>query len=350
MRTVFFLEWRYKIKMKEQNGSPCLSVFDNSLVFYYIYTMTKLKTWVHAFRLRTLPLSFSGIILGSFIAYSHSLFDSCIFGFAMLTTVLFQVLSNLANDLGDTLKGADNMERVGPERAVQSGKITVNEMKRAVGIFGLLSFCSASVLIYLSSSGKPSAFWIIYGGLAALCILAAITYTIGKKAYGYLGLGDFFVFIFFGLVSVIGVYYLYVPGVVLEQGTIYWELLLPASIIGFLSAAVLNLNNMRDRVNDQKVGKKTLVVKIGGDVAKLYHSVLVLAAILCMFFYVKNYYPSNKWMYLLAVPGLVLILHLRKVMGIRYEKDFDPELKKVALSAFSASILFALAVYLKGEI
>ena len=224
----------------------------------------KIKAWISAFRLRTLPLSLSGIILGSFIAFKIGEWNSLIFIFSVLTTVLFQIVSNLANDLGDTLKGADNEGRVGPVRSVQSGEIKVGEMKIAVAIFSLLSLISAGILIYLASISLTFNLIMTYLILAVLCVVAALMYTIGKKAYGYNGLGDLFVFVFFGLVSVLGVYTLY---------TNDFDVLnfLPAIAIGFLSTAVLNLNNMRDQVNDKQVSKNTLVVKIGSEKAVKYH-------------------------------------------------------------------------------
>ncbi|MDD2982866.1 MAG: 1,4-dihydroxy-2-naphthoate octaprenyltransferase [Crocinitomicaceae bacterium] len=306
--------------------------------------MDKLKAWIHAFRLRTLPLSFSGIIFGSFIAYNDGIWDSLIFGFAMLTTVLFQILSNLANDLGDSLKGTDNLDRVGPTRAVQSGKISMREMKNAVILFSILSIISAVALIFISSEGKGSSFFVFYLILALLSIFAAITYTIGKKAYGYNGLGDVFVFIFFGLVSTIGVYNLYPERI--DLSNFKWEILLPAASIGFLSVAVLNLNNMRDRINDEKVGKNTLVVKMGGNIAKIYHAVLILLSIIFWSIYLVYFHGNNPWLYILLFPALMLLLHVRRVLQIRTERSFDPELKVVALTTFAASIFFALSIIL----
>lgn len=304
--------------------------------------MTKSQAWVHAFRLRTLPLSLSGIILGSFIAKSAGYWNPVIFGFALLTTVLFQILSNLANDLGDSQKGADNAERVGPERAVQSGAISMKEMRGAVILFSLLSFASAAYLIYAGTQDKSAAVLITYGILAVFCILAAITYTVGKRAYGYHGLGDFFVFIFFGLVSVLGVYNLYPADFSWEA--FRWENLLPASTIGLLSVAVLNLNNMRDRSNDSRMGKRTLVVKMGADAAKFYHAFLIFGAIAAYTVYVFEFHHANKWMLISLIPEVLLVGHLRKVMRTTDERGFDPELKKVALSAFAISILFMVAV------
>ncbi len=309
--------------------------------------MTKTKAWIHACRLRTLPLSLSGIILGSFVAKSNGFWNTTIFIFALVTTVLFQVLSNLANDLGDSQKGADNEGRVGPERAVQSGVISLKEMRNAVILLSVLSFISAGTLIYFASLNKSLSFWVFYAVLAVFCVLAAITYTVGKRAYGYHGLGDFFVFIFFGLVSVLGVYHLYLPE--FNFSTFRFENLLPAATIGLLSMAVLNLNNMRDRTNDAKVGKRTLVVQLGGERAKFYHAFLILGGIACFTIFVFQFQSENKWMMLALLPLILLIVHLRKAMSIVQERNFDPELKKVALSAFAISVFFAVAIVLHAS-
>jgi 1,4-dihydroxy-2-naphthoate octaprenyltransferase len=297
--------------------------------------MTKSQAWIKALRLRTLPLSLSGIIIGSAIAKYNGFWDWSIFLLSLLTTVLFQIVSNLANDLGDSIKGTDNKDRVGPMRSVQSGLISKNEMRNAVVMTSIISLLSAGTLIYLGTTNLPISILWFYIGLAVACIFAAITYTIGKKAYGYYGLGDIMVFLFFGIVSVLGVYPLYAK-------SIDWIILLPACSIGFLSAAVLNLNNMRDRSNDAKSGKNTLVVKIGADWAKLYHTLLVLGGIIChVMFLVTINHPIA---FIGLLPGIILILHLQKVMKTKNPKDFDPELKKVALSTFGIAVLTAIGL------
>lgn len=292
----------------------------------------KIKSWISAFRLRTLPLSLSGIILGSFIAKEHGFWDTSIFVFALLTTLFFQVLSNLANDLGDAQKGTDNEHRVGPMRAVQSGEISQKEMKIAVIIFSVFSLVSAVYLIKISAVGMNQEMITIYSVLAILCIVAAITYTVGKRAYGYSGFGDIFVFIFFGLVSVLGSYTLFTKH-------FNWEVIVPAITIGMLSTAVLNLNNMRDRINDANVGKITMVVKLGKEKAKKYHLFLIFAAIASIILLVGHF---GLLQYFFLLPVGFLSAHLRKVLSTQNEKDFDPELKKVALTTFGLSILYAI--------
>ncbi len=295
--------------------------------------MTKKQAWIKALRLRTLPLSLSGIILGSFIAAKNGFWDWKIFALAMLTTILFQIVSNLANDLGDSQKGADNAERIGPMRAVQSGLISISEMKRAVIFTSFLSVCSALPLIYIGTQNMSTNVLWFYVLLTGLCILAAITYTVGKKAYGYNGFGDVFVFIFFGLVSVLGVYTLY-------SKSFDWLNILPAITIGLLSTAVLNLNNMRDRINDEKVGKRTLVVQIGGNKAKFYHVFLIMGGIISLAIFISK--QNSVLAYFGLLPCVILILHLNKVMQTKNPADFDPELKKVALSTFALAVFTSI--------
>ena len=297
--------------------------------------MTRTQAWIHAFRLRTLPLSLSGIILGSFIAKFNGFWSTPVFLLAMSTTILFQIVSNLANDLGDSQKGTDNDGRIGPMRSVQSGVISQSEMKRAVIMTSILSILSAASLIYVGTQGMGTEVMLFYVGLALACVAAAIMYTVGKRAYGYYGLGDVMVFLFFGLVSVLGVFPLY-------SKSLDPSLLLPASTIGLLSTAVLNLNNMRDRGNDARSGKNTLVVKMGPNAAKLYHSILVIGALIChtLFLIGTDHEPA----FIGLLPGIILLLHVRKVMQTKDPKEYDPELKKVALSTFAIAVLTSIGL------
>lgn len=294
---------------------------------------SSIKNWITAFRLRTLPLSVSGILLGSMLAYDTGKFDSLVFILALSTVIFLQVLSNLANDLGDGIKGTDNENRVGPQRAVQSGAISVKAMKKAVILFSLLSLASGLPLAWLGTRGMPPSLFWIFIVLALLCVLAAITYTVGKKAYGYLGLGDLFVFLFFGLLSVGGIFVLL---------TKQWDnlVLLPASAIGLLSAAVLNLNNMRDIENDRASGKNTLVVKIGGNVAKKYHAFLIITPVLLLLLF--SYLTTTPGYLFGLLVYIILFPHLRTVMKNQQPRELDPELKKVALSTFFFSLLISI--------
>lgn len=297
--------------------------------------MASFKTWLNAARLRTLPLSLSGIIVGSAIAFGNGFWDYTIFWLAMLTTILFQVLSNFANDLGDSQKGTDNDQRVGPQRTVQSGAITQKQMKVAVILTSIFSFVSAGLLIWSGTKEMPIELLYFYGVLAVLCVMAAITYTVGKKAYGYSGFGDIMVLIFFGFVSVLGVYSLFAKS--FDPINI-----LPAITIGLLSTAVLNLNNMRDHINDRNSGKITFVVKVGPNNAKVYHALLILLAFSSMLAFLIRF--QEPVLYLSLIPFLGLGVHLRKVMQTTDPKDFDPELKIVALSTFSISVLFGVLI------
>lgn len=295
-----------------------------------------IKSWLHAARLRTLPLSLSGIIVGTGLAAVLGAFDGQIFAFALLTTIGFQVLSNFANDLGDSQKGTDNAQRVGPARAIQSGQLTARQMKVGMWVVGGFSLLSALYLIKLSVPNLSANAIYFYIVLAVACIAAAITYTVGKNAYGYRGLGDIMVFIFFGLVSVIGVFMLF--GEAFE-----WIVLFPAISIGLWSTAVLNLNNLRDIHNDAQMNKRTMVVKLGFNKAKYYHVFLVSFGMATWFFtiYLLAVSAMNYYLFIALLPSLGFALHLQKVVQNTDPASLDPELKKVALLTFFSSILFA---------
>ena len=295
-----------------------------------------IKVWLHAARLRTLPLSLSGIIVGTGLAAVLGAFDGQIFAFALLTTIGFQVLSNFANDLGDSQKGTDNAQRVGPARAIQSGQLSAAQMKVGMWVVGVFSLLSALYLIKLSVPNLSANAIYFYIVLAVACIAAAITYTVGKNAYGYRGLGDIMVFIFFGLVSVIGVFMLF--GEAFE-----WIVLFPAISIGLWSTAVLNLNNLRDIHNDAQMNKRTMVVKLGFHKAKYYHVFLVSFGMATWFFtiYLLAVSAMNYYLFIALLPSLGFALHLQKVVQNTEPASLDPELKKVALLTFFSSILFA---------
>ena len=296
--------------------------------------MSTIKSWLSAARLRTLPLSLSGIILGSFLAYSEGYFNLSILILAILTTVGFQVISNFANDYGDGMKGTDNEDRIGPVRAIQSGEISPKQMLNAIKITGIITLIIALFLIYVSF-GKENIFYSILFFLLGLgSIAAAVKYTMGKKAYGYSGFGDIFVFLFFGLLSVCGTYFLYVHA-------IDYTLFFPAISVGLLSVGVLNLNNMRDRESDAKAGKNTLVVKMGAEFAKYYHYCLLITAFLFAFLYVMIHYRS-VWQFLFLIAFIPIFKHLFTVYKNKDEKKLDPELKKLALSTFLFAFLFGL--------
>ncbi len=295
-----------------------------------------MKHWIEAARIRTLPLSVSGILVGSFYAMSQAMFNWKIVFFALATTVCLQVLSNFANDYGDGVKGTDNEDRVGPKRAIQSGVISKQAMKVAMFFMTFLCLLSALSLIYFSFKGKHLLYSIFFFVLGLLAITSAIRYTIGKNPYGYRGYGDLFVFIFFGLVSTFGVYFMF-------SKSIDWLLFLPATAIGFLSVGVLNLNNMRDEEGDKKANKNTLVVKKGGKWAKKYHFFLIISAmILVLLFAFLLKFNFDQYIFLVAY--FPLMSHLITVYKNKNPKLLDPELKKLALSTFLLSILLSLAL------
>jgi len=300
-----------------------------------------INAWIGAMRLRTLPLSLSGIIVGSALACFFGACDLLVFSMAISTTIFFQILSNLSNDLGDSQKGTDNDRRLGPDRAVQSGAISPLQMKIAVWVVSVLSLLSASLLIYVSSSLLSESVIYIYFGLTVLSIAAALMYTLGKSAYGYFGLGDLMVFLFFGLLSVIGVYGLY--------GALFrWLLLFPAITIGLWSVAVLNLNNMRDIDNDRDSGKRTFVVFMGSKKARYYHLFLILFGFLSwLIFTVKLFiYEQNWFVYISLIPSFWIFIHLRRVFLIEDPKFFDGELKKVALATFFSALTISISLFL----
>tara|TARA_B110000003_G_scaffold8247_1_gene8516 strand:- start:8698 stop:9594 length:897 start_codon:yes stop_codon:yes gene_type:complete len=292
-----------------------------------------IKNFIKAARLRTLPLSISGIILGGFLAKSVGLFNWVIFFLAIFTTVGFQVISNFANDYGDGIKGTDTL-RNGEERMVSSGKISPKEMKKAIIIAVLLTMFFTFLLIYESFGKSNFKYSILFLILGIISVVAAIKYTIGNSPYGYSGFGDLFVFVFFGLLSVLGSYFLFTK-------EISFLVFLPAFSIGFLSTAVLNLNNMRDCKNDIISKKKTIVVKIGVKTAKIYHYILIILSFVCAVSYVLiNFSKATQFIFLLAY--IPLTIHSIYVYNNKEESKLDPELKKVALSTFLFSILLGL--------
>jgi 1,4-dihydroxy-2-naphthoate octaprenyltransferase len=298
--------------------------------------MSNTKAWLQAARLRTLPLSVSGILVGSFYAFSQGFSNWAILAFALITTLGLQVLSNFANDYGDGVKGTDNEHRIGPQRAIQSGAITISAMKKGIIITSVLTLIAAVTLIYISFGKENFAYSVFFFFLGLAAIAAAIKYTVGSSAYGYRGLGDLFVFIFFGLVSVLGCYFLFA-----KQVDNY--AILPAIAIGLLSVAVLNLNNMRDQVSDAMSGKNTLVVKMGPRLAKVYHYTIIITALLLtvIFAMLNNFKPLQ---YLFMIAYIPFLVHIKTVAGSKIPRDLDPELKKVALSTFLLSVLLCIAM------
>jgi 1,4-dihydroxy-2-naphthoate octaprenyltransferase len=309
-----------------------------------------IKNYIKAARLRTLPLSVSGIIVGSLLGNQNFLLNqnslipcrdfgcqtvlqSPVFWLAILTTIGFQVLSNFANDYGDGIKGSDK-NRTGEARMVSSGAITPKQMKSAMIITTIITLIIALLLIYVSFGKENFGYSILFFGLGVASIAAAIKYTVGNSAYGYSGFGDVFVFLFFGLLSVLGSCFLYTKH-------INFEVILPAISVGLLSTAVLNLNNLRDREEDKKNNKNTLVVKLGYEKAKKYHYFLIFGALVFALVYVfLDFNTIYQLVFLVAfVP---LIKNVKTVEKNIIPADLDSELKKVALSTFLFAILFGI--------
>ncbi|KFF01606.1 1,4-dihydroxy-2-naphthoate octaprenyltransferase [Chryseobacterium luteum] len=305
-----------------------------------------MSDWIKAARLRTLPLSLSGIIMGAFIAkwrlYGEGgTWDWKIFALALLVTLLYQILSNYANDYGDGVKGTD-AKRINEaeSRAVASGKITAKQMKNAVILFSALSFIATIALLYIAFIPHHMNEFYIFIGLGVACILAAIGYTVGKKPYGYMGLGDLFVFIFFGLVSVCGSYFLFTK-------TFSWDMLLPGTAVGMMSMAVLNLNNMRDIESDRLSGKKSFALRIGFKNAMIYEMVLLqLPLVLILIFLALNGFIQSQNYYVFIV--MILLIPFaklrRKIMSVKEPKELDPFLKQVGILTFTMAVLTAIGL------
>lgn len=293
--------------------------------------MTAFKVWLNAARPRTLPLSVSGILAGTAVASSYGEINSTIFFLAMITTIGFQVTSNFANDYGDGVKGTDNENRIGPKRALQSGLLTRKALKKGVILSVLINLVLVLLLLYVSF-GQDNLHWgVLFLFLAGFSIWAAINYTVGESAYGYRGLGDIFVFVFFGLLSVLGSIFLYIKTIPLVS-------LLPAVSIGLLSVGVLNLNNLRDVTSDKMAGKNTVVVKMGFERGKQYHALLLILSFLCMCAFIFADFIN----YIQLVPLVAYVpifIHLGFVRKISMPQRLDPELKKLALSTFLLAIL-----------
>ncbi len=299
--------------------------------------MTKVSAWLNAARLRTLPLSVSGILVGTALAAYQGATDPFIFVLALFTTVGFQITSNFANDYGDGVKGTDGDERIGPKRALQSGLLTVKQLKVGIAVSVVIDVILVIALVNAAFGFERLLLPMFFLLMGALAIWAAIKYTVGKSAYGYNGLGDVFVFIFFGLVSVLGSKFLYVQSISIGS-------ILPAIAVGLLSVGVLNLNNLRDYKSDKTAGKNTLVVKMGFQKGRYYHYVLLLLSFICLFLYI---FTTNGTVlrYVCLIGYVPIVVHMRKVATITNPAELDPELKKLALSTFFTALVFYLSYY-----
>ncbi|MDA3928662.1 MAG: 1,4-dihydroxy-2-naphthoate polyprenyltransferase [Prolixibacteraceae bacterium] len=296
----------------------------------------KLNIWLQAFRLRTLPLALANAVMGSFLAIADGAFRWPIFILTVLTITFLQILSNLANDYGDAVSGKDTKERVGPQRVTASGLVTKEAIKRMIYLFIGLSVITGTLLIIL---GLHTLGWkqlILFFMLGLAAIAAAIKYTMGRNPYGYKGMGDIFVFIFFGLVGVMGSYYLHTLWI--EISIFY-----PAASIGLLSVGVLNINNLRDIETDAETGKHTLAVKNGPAFAKAYHLTLITVALLFAVVYtITEYYSPWQWLFVLTVP--LFVRNIVRVYKHQSADELNKELKNLALTTFLFAVIFGMGL------
>jgi 1,4-dihydroxy-2-naphthoate octaprenyltransferase len=290
-----------------------------------------LKDWVSAARLRTLPLALSSIVMGGFLAAKENSFNFTVFTFACLTTILLQILSNFANDYGDTQNGADQSGRIGPARAVQTGKISPKQMFKGIITLGIASLLSGVTLIYLAFGGFESTLFWIFLGIGLLSILAAYTYTAGSKPYGYVGLGDISVFIFFGIVGVVGSYFLQTESL---NSEVFW----PGIMCGALATGVLNINNIRDINSDKIAGKITIPVRLGKKKAIAYHWFILLISVFSTLVFVASV-QNTKPLYIISF--LLIILNGYQVYKA---ENPDPYLKTLAITSLTHVILVGFSI------
>lgn len=298
-----------------------------------------MKKWIEAARLRTLPLALSSILMGCFLAAAHQQFSWTIAVLAILTTICLQVLSNFANDYGDAVNGKDTEARQGPQRAVQSGAISATAMRNAMILFSVVSLLSGIGLLYEALKDATWQSFLAFLGLGILAIIAAITYTAGKRPYGYEGLGDLSVLIFFGWVGVLGSYYLHTK-------SLDWSLLLPASSCGLFAVGVLNINNIRDIESDKQTGKQSIPVRIGREKAVIYHWGLLIVGMFCSIIYLFLHLGSvTQWLFILSFP--LFIRNGLAVSRLTNPHELDPYLKQMALSTLFFVLLFGIGFWIK---
>ena len=299
-------------------------------------TNEKLKIWWETARPKTLPLALASIFTGSALGYwaNPQGFNGLVMALCLLTTILLQVLSNFANDYGDHQKGSDTEERIGPLRGIQKGAISAKELKWGLILMVVASFLSGSFLIGIAYETLSDLF--AFAGLGILAIVAAITYTVGAKPYGYMGLGDISVLVFFGLLGVGGTYYL-------QTHSIDSHIILPAIGSGLLASAVLNINNLRDIEQDAKAGKNTLAVRLGAYKGRVYHCILLGVAALCyLAFAVATAISWTNYLFVLAMP--LLAKHAIFVYRSQQPRELRPMLAQMSMISLLINILFSLGL------
>lgn len=297
----------------------------------FVLMNNSLRIWFDAARPKTLPLALVSIFTGSALAFSSGHFSLPIALLALLTATLLQILSNLANDYGDAVKGTDNEKRLGPMRAIQSGEVSLADMKRAIFINIALTIVAGLALVFYALDSLESILAFI--GLGVLAMMAAIAYTVGNKPYGYVGLGDLSVFLFFGLLGVSGTYFLH-------TGHIEWSLFLPSLGCGLMAVAVLNVNNMRDIENDAECGKRTVPVRLGQQRAKTYHFLLLTGAVLAFASYLLMQ-GKPLWISLPFLLSLIMVTkHGRAVWVSEKPAQIAPMLPVIVKCSLVTNLLF----------
>ncbi|MDO5043984.1 MAG: 1,4-dihydroxy-2-naphthoate octaprenyltransferase [Coriobacteriia bacterium] len=297
----------------------------------------KVKAWIEALRLRTLPLAASGVIIAAGIATLYGHFSWTLFILMLLMALCMQVLSNFADEYGDLASGLDDESRVGPIRALQRGDITRDEMNKALKITSAISLGLVLLLVIASFTNTNPAGYIIFILLGLASIFAAIAYTIGPKPYGYIGLGDIASFLFFGIIAVIG-------GVYLFNHSLDLDVILPALGLGFPTIAVLNLNNMRDAADDKKKGKITIANKLGNHNARLYHAVLLIASIICFSAYLIIHNAITWWFIPMILCFALWMYTVSIVLKVKNLKRFDKLMKPTSVTTFLVAIFFSLSL------
>ena len=303
--------------------------------------MATLKSWIKAARLRTLPLAMSGILMGAALSYFDAGFNSRVIILAIVTALFIQVFSNFANDYGDSQKGTDNHHRVGPQRTVQSGEITSSQMKVGMGVLIVLSLVCGIWLIAEGTKGLDRSTFLIFLALGIVALIAAYRYTAGSNPYGYAGLGDAAVFLFFGILPVAGTYFL-------NTHHLNAEIFLPAISIGLFSTGVLNLNNMRDIENDRNSGKKTVVVRMGSSKSRYYHTCLIaLGWLAAIVFVMHRFHSAYQLLFLLTLP--LFIYDLVIINRIQEPRQLDPFLKRLSIATLLFTVLFWVGIILAAR-
>ena len=300
--------------------------------------MATLQSWIKAARLRTLPLALSGILMGAALAFFDGGFNARVTILAIVTALFIQIFSNFANDYGDSQKGTDNQHRVGPKRTVQSGEITPDQMKFGMVILIMLSLIAGILLIAEGTKGLDMTTFLIFLAFGIVALVAAYRYTAGSNPYGYAGLGDVAVFLFFGILPVAGTYFL-------NTHQLTAEIFLPAISIGLFSTGVLNLNNMRDIENDRNSGKHTVVVRMGSRKSRVYHTSLVaLGWLAAIVFVVIRFQSIYQALFILTLP--LFINDLAKINRIQEPRQLDPFLKKLSIATLLFTLLVGIGIIL----